>query len=266
MPMPTLYISHGPPSLVLEQTPARDFLAGLAAQLPRPRAIAVASAHWETQAPTVDRARNPATIHDFSGFPAELYAMTYAAPGSPELAGRIAGLLDQAGLSCHQVERGFDHGAWSPLALIYPHADVPVVEIALQPGLGPAHHLALGAALATLPGEGVLVIGSGSATHNLGALRMGGGATPAWARAFDEWLADAARRGDGQALVDYQHAAPHARENHPTAEHYLPILVALGAAGAGARGRALHRSFAYGSLSMASYAFAAPAARAVRGG
>jgi 4,5-DOPA dioxygenase extradiol len=258
--MPTLFISHGAPSLALEPAPARDFLAGLASQLPRPSAIVVASAHWETPAPAVDRSSAPATIHDFSGFPPALYAMTYPAPGSPALSERIAGLLAAAGLACQRVERGLDHGAWSPLTLIYPHADVPVLELALQPALGPAHHLALGRALAALPGEGVLVLGSGGATHNLGALRWGGGPTPAWASQFDDWLADAAVRGDGEALVDYQRRAPQARQNHPTAEHYLPILVALGAAGAGARGRALHRSFTYGSLSMAAYAFAAPAA------
>ncbi len=258
--MPTLFISHGAPSLVLEQGAARDFLAQLASQLPRPTAIVVASAHWETAAPAVDRAQVPGTIHDFSGFPPELYAMTYAAPGNPALAERIAGLMAAAGMACQLVERGLDHGAWSPLTLIYPRADVPVLQLALQPGLGPAHHLALGRALAALPGEGVLVLGSGGATHNLGALRWGGGPTPAWASQFDDWLAAAAVRGDGEALVDYQHQAPHARQNHPTSEHYLPILVALGAAGAGARGLALHRSFTYGSLSMATYAFAVPAA------
>jgi len=258
--MPTLFVSHGAPSLVLEQEPARDFLAGLASQLPRPTAIVVASAHWETQAPMVDRSARPATIHDFSGFPPELYAMRYPATGSPALAERIAALVSAAGMACHSVERGLDHGAWSPLTLIYPHAEVPVLQLALQPALGPAHHFALGRALAALPGEGVLVLGSGGATHNLGALRWGGGPTPAWASQFDDWLAGAALRGDGEALVDYQRQAPQARQNHPTAEHYLPILVALGAAGAGARGRALHRSFTYGSLSMATYAFATPAA------
>jgi 4,5-DOPA dioxygenase extradiol len=259
--MPTLFVSHGAPSLVLEREPARDFLAQLAGQLPRPSAIVVASAHWETAAPMVDRSLRPEIIHDFSGFPRELYAMTYPAAGSPALAERIAGLLNAAGLECRSVERGLDHGAWSPLKLIYPQAEVPVLQLALQPALGPAHHFALGRALSSLPGEGVLVLGSGGATHNLGALRWGaGGTTPAWASQFDDWLADAALRGDGEALIDYQRKAPQARQNHPTAEHYLPILVALGAAGAGARGRALHRSFTYGSLSMATYAFAAPAA------
>jgi 4,5-DOPA dioxygenase extradiol len=185
--------------------------------------------------------------------------MTYPATGSPALAERIVELVSAAGLACHSVERGLDHGAWSPLTLIYPGAEVPVLQLALQPALGPAHHFALGRALQSLPGEGVLVLGSGGATHNLGALRWGGGPTPAWASQFDDWLADAAVRGDGEAMVDYQRQAPQARQNHPTAEHYLPILVALGAAGVGARGRTLHRSFTYGSLSMAAYAFAAPA-------
>ena len=254
-PLPTLFVSHGAPSLVLEEVPARDFLAGLAATLPRPRAIVVASAHWLTDAPTVDTVLRPSTIHDFSGFPPELYAMRYAAPGAPELATRIRALLAAGDMACTGAERGLDHGAWVPLTLLYPQADVPVLQVSLQPQLGPAHHLKLGRLLEPLRHDGVLVIGSGSATHNLRELAPGG-STPAWAREFDDWLHAAITAGDDGALVDYLRVAPSARRNHPTAEHYLPLLVALGAAGLGARGRALHRSFTYGSLSMADYAFA----------
>lgn len=253
--MPTVFISHGAPSLVLETNPARDFLARLAGQLPQPRAIVVASAHWETRTPAVDSSAHPATIHDFSGFPAELYAMHYRVPGSPALAGEIADLLTAAGLPATLVERGIDHGAWSPLTLIYPHANVPVLQIALQPALGAAHHLQLGQALSRLAATGVLVLGSGGATHNLGSLRMGAVQAPTWVTAFDDWLVDSAVRGDAEALVDYQRQAPNARQNHPTAEHYLPILVALGAAGPGARGDVLHRSITYGTLSMTAVAF-----------
>jgi 4,5-DOPA dioxygenase extradiol len=253
--MPTLFISHGAPSLVLEHGAARDFLAHLASALPRPRAIVVASAHWLTRTPTVDSSARPATIHDFSGFPAELEEMRYPAAGSPELAREIAALLQADGLGCTLAERGLDHGAWSPLILIYPLADIPVLQLSLQPSLGPAHHLRLGRCLARLPATGVLVLGSGGATHNLGTLSMGRQTAPAWATEFDAWLADAATRGDADALVDYQRQAPHASQNHPTPEHYLPLLVALGAAGVGAHGRTLHRSMSYGTLSMATFAF-----------
>jgi len=255
-PLPTLFISHGAPSLVLEDVPARDFLAGLAATLPRPRAIVVASAHWLTNEPTVDTSARPRTIHDFSGFPAEMYQMRYTAPGSPELATRIQELLRAGGLACRGEERGLDHGAWVPLTLVYPQADVPVLQVSLQPQLGAAHHLRLGELLAPLRHEGVLVIGSGSATHNLRELAPGA-PTPAWAADFAAWLTAAVVAGDATALTDYLRVAPAAQRNHPTAEHYLPLLVALGAAGPRARGRALHGSFTYGSLSMAMFAFGA---------
>jgi 4,5-DOPA dioxygenase extradiol len=256
--LPTLFISHGAPSLMLEEVAARDFLNGLAADLattlPRPRAIVVASAHWVTDAPVVDTSLRPRTIHDFSGFPAELYAMRYPAPGAPELAARIQELLRAGGLPCRGEERGLDHGAWVPLSLAYPAADVPVLQISLQPQLGADHHLRLGGLLAPLRHEGVLVIGSGSATHNLRELAPGA-PVPDWAARFDDWLATAVAAGDGAALTGYLQAAPAARRNHPSAEHFLPLLVAFGAAGPGARGRTLHRSFTYGSLSMATFAF-----------
>jgi 4,5-DOPA dioxygenase extradiol len=261
-PLPTLFVSHGAPSLALEPSPAREFLARLGAELPRPRAIVVASAHWLTDALAVDISARPATIHDFSGFPPQLYAMRYPAPGDPALAERVRGLLDGAGLACRTVERGLDHGAWVPLGLMYPHADVPVVALSLQPRAGAAHHLRLGRALAPLRADGVLVVGSGSATHDLSSLAPGMTEAPDWVRGFDDWLAAAVERGDDAALADWQRAAPHAGDNHPSAEHFLPLLVALGAAGPGARGRVLHRSISYGVLSMAAFAFDQPAGAA----
>ena len=253
MTMPTIFVSHGSPMLILEDRPARAFLASLGQLLPRPKAIVAVSAHWDTDVPAVSTARKPDTIHDFYGFPEPLYALRYDAPGAPNLAERVAKLTGAA----HDPHRGLDHGAWVPAKLAWPEADIPIFQLSVQPDQSPAHHIALGRKLSSLREEGVLVMGSGSATHNLRALVRGGGDSEPepWAQAFDDWLAETVEKGDEAALADYRARAPNAREAHPTDEHFLPIHVAYGAAGVGAHGRALHRSFSLGNLSMASYAF-----------
>ena len=253
MSMPTIFVSHGSPTLILDDVPARSFLASLGRQLPKPKAIIAVSAHWDTDMPAVSLARKPETIHDFYGFPEPLYRLRYAAPGAPALAERVAKLTGAA----HDPHRGLDHGAWVPAMLGWPEADIPIFQLSVQPGQSPAHHIALGRKLAALREEDVLVMGSGGATHNLRALVRDGDWEPEpWARAFDDWLAETLEKGDEAALADYRARAPYAREAHPTDEHFLPLHVAFGAAGEGARGRALHRSFTLGNLSMASYAFA----------
>ena len=252
--LPTVFVSHGAPSLILEDEPVRTFLAGLADELPRPRAILCVSAHWTTRSPQVDVSTAPETIHDFGGFPEELYRMRYPAPGSPELARDVVARLASAGVTAETSARGLDHGAWVPLKLMYPAADIPVVQLALQPHLGAAHHVALGRAIEGLRKEGVLVLGSGGATHNLGQLGEGD-RPPGWARAFDEWLVERAERGDERELVAYRSLAPEAVRNHPTEEHLFPLHAAFGAAGAAAHARALHRSFTYASLSMTAFRF-----------
>lgn len=253
MSMPTVFVSHGAPTLILQESPARTFLASLGRLLPRPKAIVAVSAHWDTDVPAVSLARKPDTIHDFYGFPDALYRLRYAAPGAPELAERVARLTGAA----HDAHRGLDHGAWVPAMLGWPEADIPIFQLSVQPAQSPAHHIALGRTLSALREEDILVMGSGSATHNLRALVRGGAASEPepWAREFDDWLADTVEKGDEAALADYRAQAPNAVDAHPTDEHFLPLHVAYGAAGAGARGRALHRSFTLGNLSMASYAF-----------
>ncbi len=254
MSLPTLFVSHGAPTLILEDRPARAFLKSLGQLLPRPKAIVAVSAHWDTDLPAVSLAYRPDTIHDFYGFPEALYRLRYPAPGAPELAERVARLAGAA----HDPHRGLDHGAWVPAMLAWPEADIPIFQLSVQPAQSPAHHIALGRSLASLRAEGVLVMGSGSATHNLRALVRGGGETEPepWAQEFDDWLAETVEAGDEAALADYRAQAPNAVDAHPTDEHFLPLHVAFGAAGKGARGRALHRSFTLGNLSMASYAFA----------
>jgi 4,5-DOPA dioxygenase extradiol len=254
MSMPTLFVSHGSPMLYLEKdVPARAFLATLGQQVPRPKAIMAVSAHWNTEQPAVSLAAKPETIHDFYGFPEALYRLRYNAPGAPELAARVAELTGAA----RDPGYGLDHGAWVPAMLGWPEADIPIFQLSVQPYMTPAHHLALGRKLAALREEGVLVMGSGSATHNLRRLVRGQHDTPPepWAKAFDDWVADKVETGDEAALANYRNEAPHAREAHPTDEHFLPLHVAFGAAGKGARGQALHRSFTSGNLSMAAYAF-----------
>lgn len=252
-----IFVSHGAPDLLLRATGAHAFLATLSRELERPRAILVASAHWATRAPALDVSDRPRTIHDFSGFGEELERAEYPAPGAPDVAREALALLRDAGFEAEERTRGLDHGAWVPLALAWPTADVPVAQIALQPHLGATHHVRMGRALEPLTREGVLVLGSGGATHNLRDLSRPDSAPPEWARAFDAWLDDVLERGDEAALVDYRERAPFAARNHPTEEHFFPLHVAFGAAGASAKGVRMHESFDYGSLSMSAYRFEA---------
>ncbi|HUT50076.1 MAG TPA: class III extradiol ring-cleavage dioxygenase [Alphaproteobacteria bacterium] len=260
-PLPSLFISHGAPTLPLEDIPVTHFLRGLADTLPRPRAILMVSAHWETPRPTLGGDTNPKTIHDFYGFPDALYELAYPAPGAPELAARTAALLETAGFEARiHPRRGLDHGAWNPLMLAYPEADIPVVQLSIQTAQGPAHHLALGRALASLRNEGVLVIGSGNTTHNLGDPRRAAThvAPPDDVRAFDDWLVAAVAEGRCDDLLDYRARAPAAAHQHPTEDHLLPLFVAMGAAasnGTAPQGRLLHQSYCLAILAMSAFAF-----------
>jgi 4,5-DOPA dioxygenase extradiol len=258
--LPTLFVSHGAPTLPLTPAPARDFLAGLGERFSKPSAVLVVSAHWETARPTVNAVATNATIHDFFGFPQPLYDLGYAAPGSPALADRVADLLAEAGLPCAiDSSRGLDHGAWVPLLLMYPAADIPVVQLSLQPALGVAHHLALGRALAALRSEGVLVIGSGSFTHDLSEFRTYRDALdapePAWVSEFANWFDAALHERRTADLIAYRRLAPFAAKNHPTEEHLLPLFTALGAAGDDPAIDRLHASITHGVLRMDVYAF-----------
>jgi 4,5-DOPA dioxygenase extradiol len=257
---PALFISHGAPTLPLEQgVPARKFLAGLGSQYPVPEAVLCISAHWNTPRPSVTAIMHPATIHDFYGFPRELYGITYPAPGNTDLAHRVAGLVEGAGLPCDiDTGRGLDHGAWVPLMLMYPDAKIPVVQLSIQGHLEPARHFALGDAIAPLRHEGVLVIGSGGAVHPLGdpAVSLGEGVpTGAWAIAFNEWLNHAVTTGNRGDLTNYRTRAPSAVHAQPYPDHFMPLLVAMGAAGPGSRGTNIHDSWYCGNLGMGAYAF-----------
>ena len=257
MPLPSLYISHGSPRLIIEDSAAREFLKGFAQSLPKPRAIVIETAHFGTSRPAVVGDAAPAMIYDFGGMP-ELRKLVYPAPGDPQVAIKIAGLLEAAGFAPAVVTGyGYDHGTWVPLMLLYPEADVPVVHRSVQPHMGPAHHVAVGKALASLREENFLVIGSGSMTHNLHEFYSSDLPPDApakqWVARFTEWVHDRIEAGAVDDLVNYRKLAPHAADNHPTEEHLLPLFMALGAGDA--RGRRIHASTRSGVISMDTYAF-----------
>ncbi len=255
--LPTIFLSHGAPDLAIRDGVATKFLRSIHQQFPKPKAILVISAHWNAASPTVSAAKQPRTIHDFSGFPEKLYQLGYPALGAPELSDRVVSLLNNAGIPSHShPSRGFDHGAWTPLILAYPEADIPVTQLSIQYDRDPLHHWKVGQALEPLRHEGVLIIGSGSATHNLYAFNADYDALPPdWVTQFDEWLAATIEKGNWDDLLQYRKLAPYAKENHPTEEHLLPLFVALGAAGSAAKGTQLHSSYTYGAFSMAAYSF-----------
>lgn len=255
-PLPSLFLSHGSPLHALQAGPAGEAWATLGRRLPRPKAILIASAHWETNVPMLTGHAKPETIHDFSGFPEPLYRLRYPAPGAPGLAQRAQGLLRDAGFTAAiDGLRGLDHGAWAPLLYAYPEADVPVSQLSVQPALGPRHHLAVGKALKKLTEEGVLIIGSGHMTHNLRDWARGSGTPAPYAREFQAWVKQKIEEADFEALADYRSVSPHGARAHPSEEHFLPLFVALGAAPEGARPERVFEAIESGVLAMDAYVF-----------
>lgn len=259
--LPTIFLSHGSPTTPLEDIPAKDFWKALGTRLEGVAAILCISAHWETERAAIAPQERPRTIHDFGGFPRPLYEIEYPAPGAPTLAERVTELLTVAN-TAHDLDAswGLDHGTWLPLMVMFPDARIPVAQVSIQHHLDAAAHLELGRALGALRHEGVLVLGSGGAVHNLADWARAGGPdapTDSWALEFHAWLTEAVERGDDEALVTYRERAPHAARAHPRPDHFMPLLAAYGAAGEGARGTVLHRSWYWGNLSMAAYEFRA---------
>lgn len=253
--LPSLFISHGSPMLALQPGASGPALERLAGALPRPKAIVVMSAHWESHELLVSSSPAPETWHDFGGFPRELFAVQYPAPGNPALARQIVELLAADDLQAHlDNQRPFDHGTWVPLSLMYPAADIPVVQVSLPSHMGPALQTRIGQALASLRTEGVLLIGSGSITHNLGELdwRAGPESIEPWAREFRDWVVDKLSTQDEAALHDYRQQAPYAVRSHPSDEHLLPLYFARGAGG---QFSVAHQGFTLGALGMDIYRF-----------
>lgn len=257
-----LFISHGSPSLVISEHPARDFLADLGRRLPHVPGALVISAHYETPTLTLGGATRPATLHDFYGFPEVMYQQRYPAPGLPGIARQLAADLGVSGIEVQiEPERPLDHGVWSPLSLIWPQADVPLLPVSVPMTLPDSERLALAAQLGRFAERhGLWLIGSGAATHNLGDRKPADAEPDAWAKAFHDWARDVAERGDLGALADWRQRAPQATYAHPTPEHFLPLLMAIGAL-EGKPMTALHESFMFGNLSMLCLADSATAAR-----
>lgn len=258
-PMPSVFVSHGPPSILLMETqPAKLFLENLGRLFPKPRAILCVSAHFESMWPILTSSRHPELIYDFSG-PHALYEKAYPVPGDPDLACHVADILRQKGLKVDtDDQRGIDHGVWVPLSLMYPEADVPVVQLSIQSEEKPSYHIKLGKMLSVLRNTGVLILGSGGATHNLSDIYGKSLYDPPapYALNFMDWLKKILETGDVDGLADYNKRGPHAAENHPyPAEHFLPLLVSAGAAFPEINAETLFQGFMYGMLSMASFAW-----------
>ncbi|WP_449370148.1 dioxygenase family protein [Thiomonas sp.] len=257
--MPTLFVSHGSPMLPLEPGTAGPMLQALGQGLPRPEIILAFSPHWMARQPTLGTSARPETVHDFGGFERALYALQYPAPGAPQWAARVENLLREAGWSVHEdPHRGLDHGVWSPLRLMYPKADIPVMPLAMPWPLDAAGAYRLGAALTPLTEQGALLFATGSLTHNLHEFHPSARTDDppaAYVLAFVEWMRGMIDRGDTDALLDYRRRAPHAARAHPTDEHLLPLFWALGAAGVGATPRHHAGGVHYGNLSMDAWEF-----------
>ena len=252
--LPSLFISHGAPTFALEPGAAGAKLAALGRDLPRPAAVLVVSPHWMTAAPRVTSSARPRTMHDFGGFDAALRDITYPAPGHPRLAARAAGILRDAGWSAlADSGRGLDHGAWVPLLHLYPEADVPVFQVSMPASLDAAAAFEFGRALSPLAGEGVLIVGSGSLTHNMHALRFGEAQDMPSAE-FARWVRESVVRGERERVLRALEIAPHARRAHPTPEHFLPLLIAAGA-GPDGGAEVLEGGMTYGVLAMDSFVF-----------
>lgn len=228
--MPAVYLGHGAPILVDDPVWTGE-LAAWSGELPRPSAVLVVSAHWESAPLTLGATETVPLTYDFWGFPRRYYETTYEAPGAPELAARIEALMPDHEEVAHQPSRGLDHGAYVPLTVMYPEADVPVLQMSL-PTLDPRRLLDLGRRLRPLREEGVLIMGSGFLTHGLPFIRMEsvGQRPPGWSSEFDAWAAEALGRGDVEELLDYRRRAPALAYAHPTTEHLAPLFVTLGAA------------------------------------
>lgn len=252
--MPVLFVGHGSPMNAIASNPFTKMLVRVGESLPRPKAILVISAHWLTEGSRVTAMRKPKTIHDFFGFPQELFDVQYPAPGSAEFAALVKECLSPVPVLEDADSWGLDHGTWSILRHMFPRADVPVVQLSIDRQRDPEYHLALGRKLAQLRQQGILIVGSGNLVHNLQAIRWGSAAQPFdWAIEFDDWIKTCLISRDVQALIHDFHSSPAGRLSIPTLEHYLPLLYVLGASDAGDDIEFLYEEIQNSSISMRSF-------------
>jgi len=253
---PALFVSHGAPTFAVQPGLLGPALRRLGEQIADVRAVVVVSAHWQTPGVQVMRTAVPETIHDFGGFPPELYRLQYRSPGSPQIAGETARVLEASGYKVSfDDNRGLDHGVWVPLRYLNAKANIPVLQVSLPYDLSAEGAVLLGNALAPLRDSGVMIIGSGSLTHNLYEIGRASADDAAYAQTFAAWIRHHVQRRDMAALVDYRRRAPAAERAHPTEEHFFPLLVAMGASGLDDTVQAIEGGMTYGILSMESYGF-----------
>lgn len=255
---PVLFVSHGSPTFALEPGRAGPALTAIGRRLPRPRAVLVVSPHWMTGQPRVATTARPQTLHDFVGFPPALYQLQYPAAGAPDVGQRAIECLRAAGWAAEpDAQWGLDHGAWVPLMYLLPQADVPVLQVSLPARLDGAGAYAYGQALAPLANEGVLIVGSGSLTHNLYEVRFDApdAVAQSYAVGFADWIATTLQAHDHERLRQSLRLAPHAQRAHPTTEHLWPLLVAAGAAGDRAPVKRVDGGMTHGVLSMDAFVF-----------
>ncbi|MBD8891476.1 dioxygenase family protein [Roseibium litorale] len=255
-----MFLAHGSPMLALTPIPAHHFLRDLGQSLPRPKGIVILSPHWETQDLRITSPGTLKTIHDFGGFPRALFEIQYPAHATRQLVDTVKKHALSGGFSLKEDGSwGLDHGAWVPLSLLFPKLDVPVVELSLPYDSTPASIHALGRSLAALTEQGILILGSGSTTHNLREIQPEGSEAAGWAKAFDAWVDEGLEKADIAFFADPS-VAPNFRRAHPTAEHFLPLFFAMGAAGKDVPADLLHRSYSHGTLSMSYFSFPQKAA------
>lgn len=263
-PLPSLFVSHGSPNLALQpEDPFWAALSGFAGRIPKPKAVVCVSAHGTEPEGLAEVSANarPQTIHDFRGFPADLYQLQYPCAGDPDLAAQVAQLLSSGGFTAALTARlGLDHGVWVPMMGLYPHADVPVVQVTLPYPADPRHVLKLGRTLAPLRKEGVLLLGSGGAVHNLRELEWSDkrGAPHPKAKAFADWLRERLVKKDVESVVQFETEGPDASFAHPTTEHFYPLLFTVGAALEGDMLQPVYDAYEYRTLSMLSFALDQP--------
>ncbi len=251
---PLFFISHGAPTFALEPGLLGPQLQALGAKLTGIRAVLVVSPHWQTRGVAVSSTASPETIYDFGGFSPKLYELSYPAPGAPDVAAQAAQLLSEAGFAASlDSRRGLDHGAWVPLYHLLPKAQIPVFQVSMPHDLDTAQAMALGRALAPLRQQGVLVVASGSMTHNLREFRQGTGEPASYVLEFSSWVRAAVQAHAVPALLHYRQQAPHAARAHPSEEHFLPLLVAMGAAAEGETAQLIDGGVEHGMLSMDSF-------------
>jgi 4,5-DOPA dioxygenase extradiol len=254
--IPSLFVSHGAPSLVLEDHSYSRFLKALALEFPTPKAIVLFSAHWESTVQSISGSKIYDTIYDFSGFPDQLYQMKYPAPGHVQFAERILSKFEEHGITSRiDTSRGLDHGAWVILKLLYPKADIPVIELSVNPKLSNAQQYKIGRILSPLRQEDILIIGSGVTVHNLRTLKFDSSKAFGWAVAFDDWLKDQIEAWNLDALFQYETLAPNAKQAVPTQEHFAPLLIAMGAGDKTKSAKCLHQSYQFGSISLSCWTF-----------